>query len=423
MNLSESAARRWILVAAFAGLALRLAFGVFYWVDKPLTHDEREYLALAEGLSTGRGFTYDPAQVSGTGQQFGRAPGYPAFLAMISAGTGEHTSAPTRVKMLQALIGALTAWLIGSIALGAAGPLAGVIGALIAAFYPPLVWIPSYVFSESLYSALALLTAHTLQRAATQAPGSSRGRRDGALALASGALAGIAMLVRPAMLFFVPIAVVWLVASRRLVLAVALIAASAAVVTPWTVRNARVHGRFVLVASEGGVTFWTGNHPLARGEGDLAANPSLKMAELEFRRKHHGLTPEALEPLYYRDALHWIAANPGSWLALLARKAFYTVVPVGPSYTLHSRRYWAASVISYAAVLPLSVLGFIRLRRSAHRPTAVLLLGVSAVLVGLAFFPQERFRIPVIDPVLIIAAAVGASSLLACNHDAHGAVA
>ena len=57
-------------------------------------------------------------------------------------------------------------------------------------------------------------------------------------------------------------------------LAATLVAASLIVVTPWTVRNLRVYDRFVLVASEGGVTFWTGNHPLARGEGDLAANPA-----------------------------------------------------------------------------------------------------------------------------------------------------
>ena len=53
-------------------------------------------------------------------------------------------------------------------------------------------------------------------------------------------------------------------------------------------RNVRVYGRFVLVASEGGVTFWTGNHPLARGEGDLAANPDIKAAELTFRAAHPG---------------------------------------------------------------------------------------------------------------------------------------
>ena len=46
-------ARRLILAAAAVGLVLRLGFGFLYWTGKPLTHDEREYLALAESLREG----------------------------------------------------------------------------------------------------------------------------------------------------------------------------------------------------------------------------------------------------------------------------------------------------------------------------------------------------------------------------------
>jgi 4-amino-4-deoxy-L-arabinose transferase-like glycosyltransferase len=407
MSLTERTARQWILGAVVAGLVLRVAFSTLYWVNKPLTHDEREYLALARSITAGRGFAYDSAEPIGTGQHFGRAPGYPAFLALIGTGTREHDSAPARVKIAQALVGALTIWIIANIARRAAGPGAGVAAALIAAVYPPLVWISSYVLTESLYSAIALLAADTLQRAMTR---STVSRRSLALTVAAGLLSGVAILIRPAMILFLPIAGLWLLARRRTMVAVVLVVAVAAIVGPWTARNARVHGRFILVASEGGITFWTGNHPLARGEGDLAANPDLKQAELEFRRGHPGLSSEELEPIYYRDALAWIASNPGRWLVLLARKALYTVVPAGPSYTLHSTRYWAASAFSYLLLLPLAIFGIRRLWRSSDRPTAVLLLAASAVLVGLIFFPQERFRIPVIDPVLIVAAAAAVAA-------------
>jgi hypothetical protein len=181
-----------------------------------------------------------------------------------------------------------------------------------------------------------------------------------------------------------------------------------AVVAPWTARNFRVHDRFVLVASEGGVTFWTGNHPLAIGEGDLAANPEIKKAELAFRAARPGLTAEELEPHYYREAIDHILDRPGWWIGLVARKAFYTVVPIGPSYTLHSTRYLVASVISYGLVLVFALLGFGAIWRSRRRPTALLLLAASAVLVSLVFFPQERFRIPVLDPTLIICASAAA---------------
>jgi 4-amino-4-deoxy-L-arabinose transferase-like glycosyltransferase len=400
--------RRLIAAAALAGLVLRLAFALLYWVDKPLTHDEREYLALAQSVAAGRGFVYAASHETGTAQQFGRAPAYPLFLAMIGAGTGAPGSTPVRVKIAQSFVGAVGVWLIGLIALRAAGPRPAVIAAAIAAVYPPLVWIPAYVLSEAVYSVLALGTVLLLDIAVDHADDAGSGRAGGALALIAGMLAGVAVLTRPAMIFFLPLAAVWLVARRRTVLAVALIAAAAAVIAPWTARNARVYGRFVLVASEGGVTFWTGNHPLAVGEGDLAANPAIKRAEIAFRAAHPGLTAEELEPLYYRDAINHIRAHPGWWFGLLARKAFYTVVPIGPSYTLHSTKYLVASLVPYLLLLPFAVAGSRVLLRGRRRPVALLLLAASSVLVCLVFFPQERFRIPVIDPALIVCAAAAA---------------
>ncbi|HET7220323.1 MAG TPA: hypothetical protein VFJ02_19845 [Vicinamibacterales bacterium] len=396
MAAHETRVARVLVAAAIIGFVLRLMFGAIYWVDKPLTHDEREYLALAQSLAAGRGFVYDETLETGTAQKFGRAPGYPVFLALLGL-EGAHEHAPIAVKVAQSGIGALTVWLIGWWAFTVAGPRAALAGGAIAAVYPPLVVMPSYVLSETLFAALALAAALVLQR--------SDGENSAGLAVASGVVSGIAALVRPAMLFFLPLAAIWLVLRRRTAHAAALALAAAIVIAPWTIRNYRAYGRVVVIASEGGVTFWTGNHPLARGEGDLAANPDLKRAELEFRGAHPGLTAEALEPLYYRAALSWIAGHPLEWLGLMARKAFYTVVPAGPSYALHSARYRLASVAPYLVVLPFGFAGAIRSWRSGHRPVALFLLAGSAVLMCLVFFPQERFRIPVIDPVLIIFAA------------------
>ena len=407
MALDDTRARRLLIVAAAAGLVLRLAFGFLYWVDKPLTHDEHEYLALARGVASGLGFVYDDAHESGTAQRFGRAPAYPLFLAALDAGRPVPAATPARVKVAQSLVGALTVWLIGLIALYAVGPRAGVWAAGIAAAYPPLVSLPSYALSETLYSSVALAAAFVLQLAVDRgrAGSAERAWRAVVLALAAGVLSGGAALIRPAMLLYLPLAGAWLVAGRRLTLAVALTVGAFAVIAPWTMRNLRVHDRFVLIASEGGVTFWTGNHPLARGEGDLAANPELKRAELALRQSHPGVSPEGLEPIYYREAIGWIAGHPVAWMRLVARKAFFSVVPTGPSYAVHSARYRVASVAPYLLVLPFAVAGARRLWQSPRRPVSLLLLAASSILVGLVFFPQERFRMPVIDPVLIISAA------------------
>jgi 4-amino-4-deoxy-L-arabinose transferase-like glycosyltransferase len=388
----------WLAVAV--GVAARLAFSLGYWVDKPLTHDEREYLLLAHNVADGRGFVH--LQPDGTpvpGEHFGRAPVYPVFLAAViglaGAPPGEDVRLLRAIRIVQAVLGGALVWLAAWLAGRAAGPRSALVAGWLAAAYPPLVWTPAYIWSETLFSVLALACAAVL----TIEP-----RRHG-LYLAAGALAGLAVLTRPAMLFFLPLAALWLAWRREWRGVVLLLAACALVILPWTVRNAREYGRFVLVASEGGITFWTGNHPLAIGEGDLAANPQLKRANAALRARHPGLTPEQLEPIYLREALQFVRERPAAWAGLMARKAFYAVVPVGPSYRLHSPLYFGASVVSYLAVLPFALLGLARLARAGRLPVPLLLLAGSSFLVCLVFFPQERFRIPLVDPTLLVTAA------------------
>jgi 4-amino-4-deoxy-L-arabinose transferase-like glycosyltransferase len=286
-------------------------------------------------------------------------------------------------------------WLIAWLAARTAGPKAGFAAGWLAAVYPPLVWTPAYVWSETLFSVLALGCVAVL----------SLDRLSRGLYVSAGALAGMAVLTRPAMLFFLPLAALWLARKREWHGAALLVLACVIAIAPWTIRNAREYGRFVLVASEGGITFWTGNHPLAVGEGDLAANPQLKRENVALRARHPGLTPEELEPIYYREALRFISGQPVAWAGLMARKAFYAIVPFGPSYRLHSTLYFGASVLSYLAVLPFALMGAARLARARRLPVPLLLLAASSFVVCLVFFPQERFRIPVVDPTLLVMAA------------------
>ena len=67
------------------------------------------------------------------------------------------------------------------------------------------------------------------------------------------------------------------------------------VIAPWTLRATTEHyGRFVLVASEGGVTFWTGNHPLRdrrrrpRRQPATSSSPARRCA-----RAHPGTRPKS----------------------------------------------------------------------------------------------------------------------------------
>jgi hypothetical protein len=395
-----AASRTALLAAAAVGLGLRLAFGFGYWTHQPMTRDEREYLSLARGLAAGRGFVYDEEILSSPQDPFGRAPGYPAFLALVGGGRTVTGTVPGSVKFAQCVAGAAGVILAGLVAARLAGARAGAIAGWLAAVYPPLVWVASYAWSEAIAWPIGLFVVWWFDRAAAMTD------RDGwKSAAVAGLLTGLAILIRPSTLLFGPFALGWLAWRRRFALALVFGAAAAAIVTPWTLRNMAEYGRFVLVATEGGVTFWTGNHPRARGEGDLAANPHLKLESQALRRRHPELSEEAMEPVYYREALSWIQSHPIDWVRLEVRKAFYLVVPIGPSYTLHSRLYYGASVLSYGLVLPIALAGLVRLGHRRSRTPGLWLLAGSAIATCLIFFPQERFRIPVIDPALVICAA------------------
>lgn len=412
---------RFIAGAALLGLVLRLGFGLWYWVDKPLMKDEQEYLLLATRLATGHGFTY-PASATSTGF-FERPPGFVVYLATILVATGDalvtthvpgsladlppnSSHIPTAITVAQCLVGTLVILLVAALAGRAGGPRAAKLAALGAAVYPPIAWVCGYVLTEPLYSALALATVWMLQRA-----GDVTGARQLRLGAAAGLIGGAALLTKEAMLFFLPLAALWLLLHKRRQLCVAFTLGVALLVLPWIGRNYVVHGQFILTAAHGGVTLWTGNNPLAHGEGDLAANPEMGLARKALEDRHPGLSNQAMDDIYYAEVRDFVRQHPVRWLILEARKFFYTFVPIGPSYTLHSTRYYLASLVSYGLLAPFALFGLWLLwRRPGPSPLWALgLLALSSVLMCLVFFPQERFRIPVLDPAAIVAAAVALS--------------
>jgi 4-amino-4-deoxy-L-arabinose transferase-like glycosyltransferase len=391
--------RAFVLAVAGAGVAVRLAFGLGYWVNQTLNRDEIEYLSLTRHLTATGVYDFEPELKAGHVQPFGRAPGYPFFLYLIGAGKAPAESVPASVKIAQSIVGGLGVIVIGWAGYRLGGRRSAMAAAALAAFYPPLIWISGYVYSEAVFwpvgISLALIVTHML---------TTVGDEKWKWAALSGVATGLAILLRAATMPFAPILIAWLLWKRQFTAIAGVAIGLMLVLGPWTVRNYLHHGRFVLVASDGGVTFWTGNNSLATGEGDMAANPQLKLVNQTLRAHHPTLSEEELEPIYYRESFWWIRTHPLDWLWLMVKKVFYLIVPIGPSYRVHSTRYYLASVLSLALVLPLAVVGGWRLGRHRARLIGMWLLAAAAVATCLVFFPQERFRIPVLDPALILLA-------------------
>ncbi len=260
VDASEAArlarALRWLTLAA---LLVRLAFLALEPQTRP-TGDERTWVGWG---------TQSPAGVASPEVRFSplRAgvlfypPLYPYFIG-VSFALGGSLAA---VKVAQAFLGALLVPALGRLAAQVAGARAGLAVALLAAFYPELVWFSVHFWSETLFLVLLWWAFERLMHA---------DRASSARAtLAAGVLFGLAILTRETTLYFTPLAALWLLsgapaAQRRAAAGrAALFALSVLLcVAPWTWRNWVVHRAFIPVSTAGGLNLWQGNAPLTRQE-------------------------------------------------------------------------------------------------------------------------------------------------------------
>ena len=385
-----------LVLAVGLGLAARLAFSLVYWVDRPLTVDQTEYLMLAENFVDGRGLVYGDRE-----SRLIRSPGYPVFIAAVFAVWRSLTA----VRIAQSVLGALSILLVAALAHRLAGTRSAIAAAFITALYPPLIWTSAYVLSEPLYTFLTLTAAYvtwwnleSVQRTDMKVvPTSGR-------FLAAGALVGLAVLTRPEILLFVGLVTLTMVAARRWTAAAAMLVGTALVVAPWTAHNYLEHGEVILVSARGGPNFWLGNSELAPGDGGAGATPDLRRGYDTIINENVDLSPSNLERLFYREAVTWMRDHPLDWLALVFKKFFYFWVPVGPSYSSRSTLYWIGHAASYLCLLPFAVIGFWRVARRPPQPVVLWALAGATLLTSLIFFPLPRYRIPVFDPVMIVCA-------------------
>ena len=256
----------WLLVVLALGFGLRSAA---LWLnrDATLVLDERTYLLWAEALLDGKGylgsyqswvrhpgsaFLDDLPQYRGAFQ----APLYPSFMALVMAVAGRSVLA---VKFAQVLLGTGTILLVYSIGRSWLGHTRGLMAAMICAVYPNLIAFSHYLFTETLFVFLLASLVLLLTR--------ERFYSSKAVALLGGIVLGLAVLTRGSVVYFLPLLVFWLLATNRRRLRQAVISttlmlfACALTIAPWTIRNHRVHGGFVLIDTNGPFNLWRGNTP------------------------------------------------------------------------------------------------------------------------------------------------------------------
>lgn len=406
---------RWILLVFALALALRLVY-LGFLVANPLfdmptmdpgIHDS--WAASLAGEDSGGAFWQN--------EPYFRAPLYPYFLGILYkiAGTADRY---LLVRIVQFIMGALSCALLFLIGRRLYDRRTGLIAGLIAAFYWIFIYFEGELLLPVLINFLNLLAVLMLIEAL-------RTPRAWYF-LASGLLFGLSAITRPNVLLFIPFATIWLwvllhrsMPRRRafnhgltFLLGVVLC------ILPVTIRNARIGGDRVLIASQAGVNFYMGNNEQSDGRTAIIPGTratwkggyqdAINIAENERGRE---LKPSEVSAFWMGKGLTFLREQPGLACGLYWNKAraLMDYVEHSNNQNIYFFRNYNGFVnwpifISFWMLLPIGLAGILVNRRDRHW---ALFTGFFVIYLAsfLPFFVSARYRVPVV-PFLILLAAV-----------------
>jgi len=411
--------RFWLAIAgvALAGGIVRVA-ALAATFPVALNGDEVYYLDVATNIAAGRGHV-----ASATGDRALRPPLHPYLLSQLvpRGDPGEPAAAVVRepssrramlvlqVVLSSALVAA-TGWL-GALIFDRR---TGIVAAAFAAGSPTLIAFSHYLWAETTFALLATCGIAAVVHAA-------RSRSWAACAMA-GVAFGAATLARDAGLAIALGCAAWSVAfaesgERRRAIARAgvVLATCAAVVAPWSARNAQVLGRAVPVSTIG----W---FAAAVGNADSGWLRPDSRARAEFQRAYHAIPGELARADFARErALERITAEQPLWIAKkLVRNMAALWSPdstlliklrIGAYGDLPDAARRAIAALDASAYLATLVLAILGASAAPGRRALLPLLAFGGVLaLHVAANASVRFRVPLMPLLMIYASAALASS-------------
>jgi tetratricopeptide (TPR) repeat protein len=372
---------------------------------------------------------------------FYQAPLYPYFLGLLYALVGRDL---LLVRIVQALVGAAAAVLLAGAAERLFSRRVAWVAGLGLALYAPAIFFDVLLQKTVLDVFFICLTLWVASQLVEE---SNRPRLWAALGATLGALS----LTRENALALVPVAIIWALSTRRAhegqegkeghrgrpapdvrqqrlgvlrVPVVTLLLGLTLVLLPVGARNYAVDGGLYVTTSQFGANFFIGNNPAAdgtymslrpgRGAPEFERQDATELAEQALGR---ALTPAEVSA-YWRDrALGFIAAEPGRWAALMARKVALLWNATEMLDTESQESYEEISPIldvlapagHFGILVPLGLAGLVVAWPDRRRLWPVLgFAGVYAASV-VVFFVFARYRFPLV-PFLLLFAALGVVS-------------
>ncbi|MBD3202965.1 hypothetical protein GF327_01615 [Candidatus Woesearchaeota archaeon] len=244
---------KYLLMVFIIALFLRISY-CFIIKDSEPKNDMAIYDKLALNLVEGKGFGMNGAE----GKSSYMAPGQAFFLAGIYSLFGHNIFI---ARLIMAFIGSLSCVIIYKLAKNLFG--VGKLASLLLCFYPTAIIINGSLRSETPFIFLLLLLFYII---------SEKIYPIWIKSVLLGGLFGIAVFIRPVLQYFLIIYLIWEVLIRykkekklNFVNPLIIVIIFLITLSPWIVRNYRVHGDFILVTTNSGINFYRGNYENATG--------------------------------------------------------------------------------------------------------------------------------------------------------------
>lgn len=415
-----------LLILLLAG-GLRL--GLVISQSDQLQQDRDAYIAIAENLAAGNGFSSsNPAQETEIRPTAFRPPLYPCLLAVIyflKAGS-------IGVGVVQILLGVLTVWFTWKtgkrLQMGAAALLA----AAIVATDPILLQYTTYAMTEVLAAFLTSLLLFLLVASLSAEPAPSESERRIPITFWTGIVWGLAILCRPTYLAFFGIWLVFRCASRLFgrfrnlktdsldqfegkqlaVLATGIMLA----VSPWIIRNLIVFQSPILSTTHGGYTLLLGNNPVFYEEvvqqpwGAVWSGESLdvwqKRLEQDIAQSDPPIkTEQERDRWMYQRAKQNIAQQPDLFVqaCLLRFKRFWNISPLMSS-TITARPVIGWGIAGYYTSILFGCLGglFLVIWNNEKKWEPLIWLLFSFTLVHFFYWTNMRMRAPLVPAIALL---------------------
>ncbi|MCK4547474.1 MAG: glycosyltransferase family 39 protein, partial [Candidatus Eisenbacteria sp.] len=350
---------------------------------------------------------------------FWRPPGYQYFLApLFMTARGD----PLLSRIVQILLSAATCGLIYLIGRRVFGHGVGLLAGALAAAYQMSIYFSVELLPTTLeVFANALMLWFLLV---------AEEKRTAGWWIAGGALLGFSAIVRPTVLVFAVLLIIFVKGFRlwrgSWRPALALGAGALVVILPVTAINL-VHGRdAVFIASQGGVNFYIGNGPYADGKtvllrgtyeaeyshglGEYQDQVHLMSVAMAEQATGRGMKPSAIDRYWYGKAIESIRDGPGRFAGLLLRKLYYfwnsqeTSNNRNIGLFIREHSPWLRWPLPwFGLIAPLGIVGLVAAWRRGRGVRLLTLFLLGQMIAVVLFFVTARFRMPAVMALLVFA--------------------